>query len=152
VKRILVVDDDPDILDALRQALTEAYEVLVAQNGQEALDVLAIERVDAIVLDLMMPILDGVAVLQRLREDGCSIPVVIVSAGSDVARVARRHGVRDYFAKPFDLIELEQTLARLVGSGGKGPGGSRPANDSSETSGSSGGRGAGCTPRAPNGH
>ena len=123
VKRILVVDDDPDILDALRQALEDGYEVLVAQNGREALDILAREAVDAIVLDLMMPVLDGVAVLQQLRSGGSTTPVIIVSAGADVARVARTHGIRDYFPKPFDLSALEQALARLVGGGGRGPGG-----------------------------
>ena len=137
VKRILVVDDDPDILDALRQALEDGYEVLVAQDGREALDILERQAVDAIVLDLMMPVLDGVAVLQQLRSGGSRIPVIIVSAGADVARVARTHGIRDYFPKPFDLTALEQALARLVGGGGRGPDGT-----AAKGGGSGGGGGA----------
>src|SRR5439155_19006440 len=69
--RILVVDDEPAVRRSVRSALTlEGYEVRLAREGAEALDVLASERVDAIVLDLLMPGLDGLEVCRRLRADG----------------------------------------------------------------------------------
>jgi DNA-binding response OmpR family regulator len=146
LKRILVADDDPDILDALLQALEDTYHVLVAHNGREALDILAAQQVDALVLDLMMPIVDGQAVLDEMRRTGCKVPVVILSAGADVARVARSQGVRDWLTKPFDLTALERTLARLVSSGGAAPpaptgrgGGGKPTPTGGGRKGGSGG-------------
>jgi DNA-binding response OmpR family regulator len=115
VKRVLLVDDDPDILEALRQALEDSFEIRLAHDGAEAMATLEREPIDALVLDLMMPVLDGPGVLAAMRERGLKTPVVIVSAGADAGRVARREGIPNWFSKPFDLGELEKTLHRLVG-------------------------------------
>jgi DNA-binding response OmpR family regulator len=78
--RILVVDDEPAVRRSVRSALTlEGYEVRLASKGAEALDVLASERVDAIVLDLLMPGLDGLEVCRRLRADGDPTPVLMLT-------------------------------------------------------------------------
>ncbi len=78
--RILVVDDEPAVRRSVRSALTlEGYEVRLASEGAEALDVLASERVDAIVLDLLMPGLDGLEVCRRLRADGDPTPVLMLT-------------------------------------------------------------------------
>jgi DNA-binding response OmpR family regulator len=115
VKRVLLVDDDPDILEALRQALEDSFEIRVAHDGAEAVATLEREPIDALVLDLMMPVLDGQGVLAAMREKGMKTPVIVVSAGADVGRVARREGISNWFSKPFDLGELEKALHRLVG-------------------------------------
>ena len=115
MKRVLLVDDDPDILEALRQALEDSFEIRLAHDGREAVAALEREPIDALVLDLMMPVLDGPGVLAAMRDKGMRTPVIIVSAGADAGRVARREGIPNWFSKPFDLGELEKTLQKLVG-------------------------------------
>lgn len=110
--RILVVDDDPEILSLLRRGLTyEGYAVEEAQDGREAL-VKARERPpDLVILDVMMPGLDGLEVCQRLRQAN-DVPILMLSAKRTVAdRVAGLdRGADDYLAKPFAFDEL---LARV---------------------------------------
>jgi two-component system, OmpR family, response regulator MprA len=111
--RILVVDDEPAVRDALRRALQlEGYEVELAGDGQEALDRLSQNGVDAVVLDVSMPRLDGLEACRRLRKDGHSLPVLMLTARDEVSdRVAGLDaGADDYVVKPFALEEL---LARL---------------------------------------
>jgi two-component system, OmpR family, response regulator MprA len=111
--RILVVDDEPAVRRAVRRALSlEGYEVRVAREGLEALDVLASEQIDAVVLDVLMPGLDGVEVCRRIRAEGDSTPVLMLTVRNLVAdRVAGLDaGADDYLTKPFALQEL---LARL---------------------------------------
>ena len=108
--RILVVDDEPAVRRSVRSALTlEGYEVRLAREGAEALDVLASERVDAVVLDLLMPGVDGIEVC---RAGGDSTPVLMLTVRNLVSdRVAGLDaGADDYLTKPFSLDEL---LARM---------------------------------------
>src|SRR5262249_37328647 len=109
----LVVDDEPAVRRAVRRALTlEGYEVRVAREGVEALDVLASEQVDAVVLDLLMPGLDGLELCRRIRADGDPTPALMPTVRNPVSdRVAGLDaGADDYLTKPFALQEL---LARL---------------------------------------
>ena len=114
---VLVVDDDPDILQTLALCLsTEGYRVLMAANGQEALDVLQRERPACILLDLMMPVMDGwqfVAEMEgrKLRRS----PLLILSADRAVQGHAARLRADAYLAKPFDLDELLGKVAQLTG-------------------------------------
>jgi two-component system, OmpR family, response regulator MprA len=111
--RILVVDDEPAVRRSVRSALTlEGYEVRLAREGSEALDVLASEHVDAVVLDLLMPGVDGLEVCRRLRADGDPTPVLMLTVRNLVSdRVAGLDaGADDYLTKPFSLEEL---LARM---------------------------------------
>lgn len=111
--RILVVDDEPAVRHALRRALTfDGYDVAVAREGSEALEVLALQPVDAVILDVLMPNVDGFEVCRRLRAAGDSTPVLMLTARGHVEdRVAGLDaGADDYLAKPFALQEL---LARL---------------------------------------
>jgi two-component system response regulator MprA len=110
--RVLVVDDDPAVLSGLRRALAlEGYAVCVAESGEAALALAAAEAPDVVVLDVMLPDVDGLTVCRRLREVG-AMPIVLLTAKDTVPdRVAGLDsGADDYLVKPFALDEL---LARV---------------------------------------
>ena len=112
--KILVVDDEPAVRESLRRALSlEGYEVELAGDGAEALELLRNGNpIDAMVLDVSMPRLDGLETCRRLRHEGSSLPVLMLTARDEVSdRVAGLDaGADDYVVKPFALEEL---LARL---------------------------------------
>jgi two-component system response regulator MprA len=110
---ILIADDDPKLLKMVRRTLIyEGFQVTTATNGRETLDQIQAERPDLIILDWMMPELDGLAVLTRLREAGDDIPVLMLTARDTIEdRVeGLESGADDYLPKPFAPAEL---LARL---------------------------------------
>ena len=111
--RILVVDDEPAVLDSVDRALRLAgYETELAGDGQEALDRLADAAPDALVLDVLMPRVDGLEVCRRLRVAGDRTPVLVLTARDAVPDRVKGldAGADDYLVKPFALDEL---LARL---------------------------------------
>ena len=111
--RILVVDDEPAVRESLRRALQlEGYDVDLAGDGEEALARVRANSVDALVLDVSMPRLDGLETCRRLRSAGDNVPVLMLTARDEVSdRVAGLDaGADDYVVKPFALEEL---LARL---------------------------------------
>ena len=112
--RVLVVDDERAVRDSLRRALElEGYDVELAADGEEALERLAQNgEPDAVVLDILMPRMDGLEVCRRLRREGHRLPVLMLTARDEVEnRVAGLDaGADDYVTKPFALEEL---LARL---------------------------------------
>lgn len=110
--KILVCDDDREIVEAITIYLEkEGYSVIAAYNGKEALDTLRREQVQLIILDIMMPEMDGIEALLRLREYS-SIPVILLSAKSEDADKINglNVGADDYITKPFNPLEL---LARV---------------------------------------
>lgn len=112
--RVLIIDDEPDILWSLSLLLEPLYEVTMAANGQAGLLALEEGSFEAVLLDLMMPVMDGAAFKRELDMRGVTTPVVIVSAFADVAERAASLGVRDYLTKPIDIPKLEATLARVT--------------------------------------
>jgi two-component system, OmpR family, response regulator MprA len=123
--RILVVDDERPVRDALDRALRlEGYEVDLAPDGQEALLSLARRSVDAIVLDVLMPVMDGLETCRALRRRDDKTPVLLLTARHEVSdRVAGLDaGADDYLVKPFALEELLARLRALLrrSSGGDG--------------------------------
>jgi two-component system response regulator MprA len=111
--RILVVDDDRAVRESLRRSLSfNGYSVELAEDGREALEVIARSRPDAVVLDVMMPRLDGLEVCRQLRSTGDDLPILVLTARDSVSeRVAGLDaGADDYLPKPFALEEL---LARM---------------------------------------
>ena len=115
--RVLIVDDEPAVRAALDRALRlDAYDIELAGDGREALDRLAETRLDAIVLDVMMPGIDGLEVCRRLREAGDRTPVLMLTARDAVDdRVAGLDaGADDYLVKPFALKELKARLRALL--------------------------------------
>jgi CheY-like chemotaxis protein len=119
---VLVVDDDPDILEAICDILeVEHYRVARARNGAEALERVAEERPDAILLDLMMPVMDGVTFAQHLRgRPGGDVPIVVISADGNPQRAASV-GARAYLAKPFDIETLLAHVAAITSRRGGEP-------------------------------
>ncbi|MGH9133722.1 MAG: response regulator transcription factor [Ilumatobacteraceae bacterium] len=111
--RVVVVDDDEALRNAVRRALRlEGYDVATAADGADALNQLSTVRADLVVLDVLMPVLDGVTVCRRLRESGDRTPILLLTARDAVSdRVTGLDaGADDYLTKPFALEEL---LARV---------------------------------------
>lgn len=114
--RILIVDDEPFNVDYLEQELEESdYAISTAANGHEALAAVRAQAPDLILLDIMMPMMDGYEVLARLKADPATreIPVIIISAANDLPSVVRgiQLGAEDYLPKPFEPVLLH---ARIV--------------------------------------
>jgi DNA-binding NtrC family response regulator len=111
---ILVADDDPYILATAQIVLeNEGYAVDTARNGQEALDRVAVFHPHVLLLDMRMPVLDGWAVAQALRDRRDPVRVLIMTAARDVQRSAEEVQADGYLAKPFDLGELLHQVERL---------------------------------------
>lgn len=132
MKRVLVVDDDADVRESITSLLDETYDVLSAYNGVDALRYFAgpdAQRIDAVVLDMMMPVLDGVGFKNELDARGIRVPIVVVSAGIPTAESVRALGTAPRLRKPFDINELEAILERMMRSSGPGGGATsiRPA-------------------------
>ena len=117
-RTVLVVEDEADLLFTVSLTLELAgYAVMKAASGEEALEVMAAEVPDAVVLDLRLPGIDGWEVLRRLNEGGgLRVPVVLVSAQVDEATADRavRLGCRAYLAKPFRPAELTRVVGDLL--------------------------------------
>ena len=110
--KILIVDDEPRYVRLMEaNLLTEGYQVIPAYNGQEALNIVTNQKPDLIILDVMMPVLDGFTVCERIREFS-SLPIIMVTAkGEERDRVRGLDlGADDYIVKPFSATEL---LARV---------------------------------------
>jgi CheY-like chemotaxis protein len=120
VKKILIVDDEFDIVDVLGDLLTaEGYEVVTAANGREGLMRLRDTLVDLVLLDCMMPLVDGPEMLRLMREDErlFNVPVVMMSA-AEMRRQVQALGCSAFLKKPFDLNTLLETVARLIDDSG----------------------------------
>jgi class 3 adenylate cyclase len=114
--KVLIVDDEPFNVDYLEQELEELnYETLSAGNGEEALALVHAELPDLILLDIMMPVMDGFTVLERLKADPLlrDIPVIVISAVHDLQSVVRgiEQGAEDYLPKPFEPVLLHARLS-----------------------------------------
>lgn len=131
--KILVVEDDDDIRDSLKELLEEeGYQVDTAANGEQALNRLRGEAPQLILLDLMMPVMDGWEFAERIRgrPDWAQIPVIVLSADRNIGDKARKLGAVGYLAKPFELSELlslvQTSLTSIHGAGARdghvGPG------------------------------
>ena len=132
MKRILIADDDLGILQAMESLLSRKYRVITARDGEEVLERLEREAVDLVILDLLMPLLDGEGALVALRERGLRLPVIVMSAHGDRLGKTRLLGADDFLAKPFEFRELERMIERLLRS-------ESPSGDSGAPSGSTAG-------------
>jgi two-component system, OmpR family, response regulator MprA len=121
--RVLVVDDEPAVRRALERALRlDSHDVALAADGEEALDALAASPADAVILDVLMPRLDGLEVARRMRQAGDRTPILMLTARDAIDdRVTGLDvGADDYLVKPFALRELQARLRALLRRSGEG--------------------------------
>lgn len=107
--RVLVADDDPDLLALVKFSLAKEYDVITARDGEEALERILEQPPDLAVLDIKMPKLEGFEVLHRMREEEATsdVPVILLSADGREEKIARANDSNaDYMRKPFDHTEL----------------------------------------------
>jgi len=115
--RILVVDDEPLIVKLLKHNLEKSgYEVLVAGNGREGLEVLEKEVVDVVLLDIMMPEMDGMEALRRIKASERPVLVIMLTAKAtiDTAVSCMKEGAHDFLSKPFDVDRLQITIRNAI--------------------------------------
>ena len=121
-KKILLVDDEPTMLKGLKYSLEqEGYDILTAQDGEEALSVFSENDVDLVLLDVMLPKMDGIQVCQRIREQS-NVPIIMLTAkGEDMDKIlGLEYGADDYMTKPFNILEVKariKTIFRRVSTG-----------------------------------
>ena len=116
---VLVVDDQEINRDALEVILGEGYEIICAENGQEALDIMRGRggELSVVLLDLMMPVMSGYEVLKAVREDETlkQIPVIVLTADKSAELEALQLGAADFITKPFDMPEVIQArVGRII--------------------------------------
>ena len=111
-KRILVVDDESSVRDSLKLLLKTNFQVEVAEDGEQALSMLETFEPDLVLLDVIMPKLDGLETLKRVKEGHPTLPVVMLTATNTVrtAVQAMKYGATDYLNKPFDVEELTSLI------------------------------------------
>lgn len=117
MRTLLIVDDEPNIRKSLGRLLSlEGYRVLQAPGGREALDLLAQRTVDLVLLDVLMPELDGLATLEALRKDQLDVPVVMMSGNATIESAVRatRMGALDFLEKPLSTDKLLITIGNVL--------------------------------------
>ncbi len=115
-RKILLVDDEPLIVKGLKYTLQqEGYEIDSALDGEEALDMFFAGPYDLVLLDVMLPKLDGIAVCQRIREHS-SVPIIMLTAkGTDMDRIlGLEYGADDYIPKPFNILEVKARIKAIL--------------------------------------
>lgn len=116
MKKILVVDDEENILELYRDELAEeGYKVELAENGQAALSKFETFRPDLVTLDVMMPGMNGIEVLRRIREKNPSVPVLLLTAFGEFRQDFNTWASDAYIVKSSDVTELKQTIRKLLG-------------------------------------
>ena len=120
-RKILVIDDDRTVVEIVKKALTDRqYEVYTAKDGKEGLDQVRNCHPDLIVLDVMMPTMDGYEFIRALRalkiiEREPMVPVIVITAKEDMEQVFRFEGVKEYMIKPIETAQLVRKVGQCLG-------------------------------------
>jgi CheY-like chemotaxis protein len=122
MKRVLIVDDEPELTEVVREYLQEHYQVEVANSGSAGLEAFRRRRPDVVFLDINMPGPSGLEVLKELRRADPALPVIMVTVNTDVAVVQEclQEGAFAYVPKPFDLKYVEHMAALATQTGAPG--------------------------------
>ena len=115
VPRLLVVDDEADIRTLVKRALP-LYEVLEAENGEQALEVIQEEKLDLVITDINMPVMDGRELLGRMRSQFPSLPIIAISGYADTDEIVQL-GFDGFLEKPLSLQDLQGTVDQTVKAG-----------------------------------
>ncbi len=120
-KKILIVDDNSDLLDVLQQGLKQ-YDLILAENGKQAVEIAYTLHPDLILMDLMMPEMDGPQAIDLIRQNPKthSIPILAISAGliTDIKEERSQIGCDDHIAKPFTATQLRSRITKLLNQNG----------------------------------
>ena len=116
MKRALIVDDESSVRESLKIILKDRYKILLAENADQALTLFEQESPDVVLLDVIMPEMDGIAVLKRMRELDTTTPIIMLTATRMVktAVEAMKLGATDYLGKPFDVEELKLVIEKVL--------------------------------------
>lgn len=126
--KILVVDDEPHIVRLIKSRLeAHRYSIVTAKDGQECLKQVLAEKPDLVILDIMMPVMDGYSTLIAMKEmramgeDMPEVPIIILTAKIDekIKELVEKEQVKAYLIKPFDSTELLKTIERVLGTSEK---------------------------------
>lgn len=115
-KRVLIVDDEPGVRESLRLLLKDRYEIALAEDGDQALSSMDQLKPDLVILDLIMPKIDGIEALKQIKEKRADLPVIILTGTNTVrtAVQAMKLGAVDYLGKPFEVDELKGIIAKAI--------------------------------------
>ena len=116
MEKILVVDDEPEILRKLKRYLEDDYEILTAENGQEGLATFECEKPSVIITDIKMPGMDGIELMRTIKEMDGDAEVIVVTGHGDMENAVQslRLGAVDFLLKPVDLDDLENAILRAL--------------------------------------
>lgn len=116
MKTLLIVDDDPHLLESLAIVFSGIYQVFSALSAEDAVRIVRNEKIDVVLLDVVLPGMDGIEFLSVLRSEAPDLPVVMISGSPSVQPVlkALELGARDYVRKPFDIAELRLVVGRAL--------------------------------------
>ena len=116
MNKLLIVDDDAPLLDSLSFVFRGRYDVSTARSAEEAAGLLGRQEFDVLLLDILLPGMNGIEFLARAREKHPHLPVVLISAASSIRPVMKaiERGEADYIRKPFDIDELRMVVARAI--------------------------------------
>ena len=120
-EKIWIVDDEPDLLELVRDTLEMAgYTVITASDGEEGLKSITEDSPDLVILDIKMPKIDGMEVLERVRKNPLlnGLPIIMLTSlkGEGIIREAKEVGANDYIVKPFSQIDLLNRVKRVISS------------------------------------
>ena len=120
-KKILIVDDDPALITLFQTVLKESYDIILAYNGKEALDKVNVQAPDLVLMDIMMPVMDGLEALTKIKENPATstIPVILLTAKAQPKDVLEGYnqGADYYITKPFTTKELVNGINLCLGKG-----------------------------------
>ena len=117
MRKILVIDDEPEVCELLADFLNmQGYQGMTAVRARDGLEIAEVEQPDLVLLDIMMPEMDGMECLQRIRKSSPDSIIIMISGLKDekIAKEAIRLGAYDYIAKPFDLLFLRNNLLARI--------------------------------------
>ena len=115
-RKVLIADDELGSRESLRMILKDTYEIVQAENGTSALKAFGDQKLDAAILDIVMPDVDGIEVLRRMREEDPFLPVIMVTATQSVKTAvdAMKLGAFDYITKPYDMNEIKLVVEKAI--------------------------------------